>query len=101
LPEEFRDKIIRRHQSSFADFGPLLATEKLAEEGLPVIPIPLLAPDGDIRIDLAAVFDTAYERGRDSKSVNYGAPLNLPLNPEREKWATTLANQFAAKAKLK
>jgi hypothetical protein len=43
LPEEFRDQIIRRFQASFADFGPLLATEKLAEEGLVVSPDTLVA----------------------------------------------------------
>jgi hypothetical protein len=43
LPEEFRDKIIGRFQASFADFGPLLASEKLAEEGLVVSPDTLVA----------------------------------------------------------
>jgi len=38
LPEEFRDQVVRRHQARYADFGPTLACEKLAEEGLGVSP---------------------------------------------------------------
>jgi Helix-turn-helix domain len=38
LPEELRDQIVRRHQERYRDFGPTLACEKLAEEGLVVSP---------------------------------------------------------------
>ena len=43
MAEELRDKIVRRYQASFGDFGPLLASEKLAEEGLVVSPDTLVA----------------------------------------------------------
>jgi hypothetical protein len=43
LPEAFRDQIVRRHQARYADFGPTLASEKLAEEGLAVSPDTLVA----------------------------------------------------------
>ena len=33
-------------------------------ETLPILPIPLLSPDLDIVIDVAAVYRTAFERGR-------------------------------------
>src|SRR5665213_841240 len=36
--EELRDKIVRRHQERYRDFGPTFATEKLAEDGLLVSP---------------------------------------------------------------
>jgi Winged helix-turn helix len=36
--EELRDRIVRRHQERYRDFGPTLACEKLAEEGLAVSP---------------------------------------------------------------
>jgi transposase len=39
LPQEMRDLVVKRHQERYADFGPTLACEKLAEEGL------LLSPD--------------------------------------------------------
>ena len=43
LPEELRDKIVRRHQEVYRDFGPTLACEKLAEEGLILSPDTLVA----------------------------------------------------------
>ena len=43
LPEELRDKIVRRHQEVYRDFGPTLACEKLAEEGLVLSPDTLVA----------------------------------------------------------
>ncbi len=43
LPEELRDKIARRCQERYADFGPTLACEKLAEEGLVLTPNTLTA----------------------------------------------------------
>jgi len=39
-------------------------------ERLPTLPIPLRAPDPDVQIDLAAVFTTAYERGRFGRRIN-------------------------------
>lgn len=43
LPEELRDRIALRCQERYADFGPTLACEKLAEEGLVVTPNTLTA----------------------------------------------------------
>jgi hypothetical protein len=42
LPEDLRDKIVRRHQERYRDFGPTLACEKLAEEGLVLSPDTLM-----------------------------------------------------------
>jgi hypothetical protein len=58
---------------------------------LPTIPIPLLAPDPDIPVDLAAVFRSVFERARYQRSIDYGAPLTLPLKPEDREWAEGLA----------
>ena len=38
LSEELRNRIVKRHQERYADFGPTLACEKLAEEGLELSP---------------------------------------------------------------
>jgi hypothetical protein len=38
---------------------------------LPAIPIPLLPPDADVWVDLAAVFRTTYQRGRYARSLDY------------------------------
>jgi Protein of unknown function (DUF4058) len=54
---------------------------------LPIIPVPLLAPDADIALDLAAVFTTVYQRGRYERSIDYSIPLELPLNRKDRAWA--------------
>jgi hypothetical protein len=43
LPEEMRDRIVRLHQQRYHDFGPTLACEKLAEQGLVISPNTLTA----------------------------------------------------------
>lgn len=43
LPPEVRDRVVKRHQERYADFGPTLACEKLAEEGLMLSPDTLTA----------------------------------------------------------
>ncbi|HSU65466.1 MAG TPA: DUF4058 family protein [Tepidisphaeraceae bacterium] len=40
-------------------------------EPLPLLPIPLLAPDADIEIDLGEAFRTAYQRGRYHRLIRY------------------------------
>jgi hypothetical protein len=44
---------------------------------LPLLPIPLRAPDPDVAIDLSAVYRTAFERGRYARSIDERLPLNL------------------------
>jgi Protein of unknown function (DUF4058) len=61
---------------------------------LPTIPIPLLAPDPDIPLDLAAIFQTVYQRARYERSIKYKAPLGLPLSPEDRAWAEAIARDF-------
>jgi hypothetical protein len=53
---------------------------------IPAIPIPLLHPDPDVRIDLAAVFQTSYERGRYSRSINYTAPPPASFPDDDRSW---------------
>ena len=59
---------------------------------LPTIPIPLKAPDPDIRLPLLAdVIALAYQRGRYARSIDYRVPLTLPIKPEDRVWAEELA----------
>jgi hypothetical protein len=58
---------------------------------LPAIPIPLRAPDPDVMLDLASVFETAYERGRYARSLDYSKPLALPIDAEARAWAEQVA----------
>jgi hypothetical protein len=46
---------------------------------LPSIPIPLRTPDPDVWVNLAEVFALTFERGRYARSIDYSAPLNVPL----------------------
>ena len=62
---------------------------------LPKVPVPLLAPDPDVWLDLAELFATAYERGRYARLIDYQAPLPLPLAPEDRAWAEELARASA------
>src|SRR5205814_4676576 len=43
LGQEVRDRVVKLHQERFADFGPTLACEKLAEAGLVLSPDTLTA----------------------------------------------------------
>jgi hypothetical protein len=54
---------------------------------LPTIPVPLIDPDPDIALDLAAVFETVYQRGRYERSIDYSASLELPLTRKDRTWA--------------
>lgn len=58
---------------------------------LPAIPIPLMPPEPDIWIDLAAVFATTYQRARYGRSVDYRAAPPISLDPERLAWAVERA----------
>lgn len=53
----------------------------------PVLPIPLLAPDPDVLLDLPGLLANAHERGRYARSLNYATPLDLPLPADERAWA--------------
>jgi hypothetical protein len=59
-------------------------------ERLPALPVPLRAPDPDVHIDLAAVFTTAYDRGRFGRRINYEAALPVPLQDADRHWLETI-----------
>ncbi len=61
---------------------------------LPKIPVPLKAPDPDLIIDLSAVYETAFSRGRYARSVDYRGPLDLPIPPEDREWAEAEGKSF-------
>src|SRR5215213_7311735 len=43
LSDDVRDRVVKRHQERYADFGPTLACEKLADDGLALSPDTLTA----------------------------------------------------------
>ena len=62
---------------------------------LPPVPIPLLPPDADVRLDLAVVVNETYEWGRYDDVIDYTAPLTVPLGPEERAWAEEIARGLA------
>src|SRR5258707_4050872 len=60
------------------------------KQPLPKLPVPLLSPDEDIVVDLAAVFSTAYERGRFGRRINYQSRLPAGLSGEDQRWAADI-----------
>jgi hypothetical protein len=59
-------------------------------ERLPTLPVPLRAPDPDVFINLAAVFSTAYDRGRFSHRINYDSGGTGPLKDADKEWIETV-----------
>jgi hypothetical protein len=55
-------------------------------EPLPTLPIPLLPPDSDIRIDLQALIAAIYARSRYHRDIDYGKPLDPPLAEADAAW---------------
>jgi Protein of unknown function (DUF4058) len=54
---------------------------------LPVVPIPLLAPDPDVLLDLQAVLDRTYDAADYGKYIIYGEEPEPPLPAEDAGWA--------------
>jgi hypothetical protein len=62
----------------------------MLKDRLPTLPVPLRAPDADLLIDLAAVFDTAYDRGRFQRRIDYSGTVPAHLNTTEPAWAKSL-----------
>lgn len=59
---------------------------------LPVLPIPLLAPDADVEIDLGDAFRIAYSRGHYDRLVRYDQPPPAPsFAGDDAEWVTRVA----------
>ncbi len=54
---------------------------------LPAIPIPLLIPDLDVLLDLRTIFAQTYDGAPYGQSIDYTAPLSLPLASNDQVWA--------------
>lgn len=57
-------------------------------EPLPVIPIPLRAPDSDLLLDLGQIVRQVYEEGAYGREIDYRQPIPPPrLRPAMQEWA--------------
>jgi hypothetical protein len=57
---------------------------------LPVIPIPLRAPDPDAKLDLQQVLTTVYDRSSYDLTIDYGIEPMPPLPRDDARWADRL-----------
>jgi hypothetical protein len=53
---------------------------------VPVIPVPLLAPDPDLSLDLQPLLDSIYALGRYDQRIDYTLPLTPPLSNDEATW---------------
>jgi hypothetical protein len=62
---------------------------------LPVVPVPLSAPDPDVALDLGAVVRAVYERGAYATRIDYRQPVPPPaLNQEQQAWVERLLAEY-------
>jgi hypothetical protein len=70
---------------SRADQRPLVEVWPIQlQDSLPIIPVPLLEPDPDAALDLAAAVAAVYERGGYATLIDYHRPPPLPKLPEAD-----------------
>ena len=67
---------------------------------LPALRIPLRQKDQDIRLDLQAVLDQAYRKGRYHLTIDYSLPPDPPLTGADRRWATTVIKSDRRKNQL-
>jgi hypothetical protein len=60
---------------------------------LPAIRIPLRETDKDVRLDLQAILDQAYRKGRYHATIDYQEAPEPPLQGDDDKWAKALAKK--------
>ena len=63
------------------------------ENRLPAIGIPLLPGDGEVKVDLQAVFNRCYDTGPYRRRIEYGAQPLPPLDETRWAWAKRLLGE--------
>lgn len=57
---------------------------------LPTLRIPLRETDEDVRLDLQAVVEHAYRKGRYALTLDYSEPPDPPLDSDDARWAKTI-----------
>ena len=48
--------------------------------------VELATPDEQVVVNLTRVLDAAYRRGRYERALDYGLPLDLPLDDAKRAW---------------
>ena len=83
---------------SRAERRPILDIWPIAlQQPLPTVPVPLLAGDADILVDLQAAFTATYDLLGYDLLLDYGEPPQPPLTPELAAWAPMLLQERGAR----
>jgi len=81
---EFDYHVCVRRFNRFAEFD---VYPILMQQPLPTIAIPLLPADGDIEVDLQAIFQRAYDAGPYQRAIDYRTDkIEPPLTKEQDEW---------------
>lgn len=84
-PAQYYITISRAEQRPDVDLWPITLPDHL-----PTLSIPLLEPDPDARVDLAASIAAVYEDGAYGAQIDYRQPPPPPLTPEEAEWINQL-----------
>jgi hypothetical protein len=60
---------------------------------LPVIPVPLLADDPDVFLDIQLALNTIYDAFNYGLAIDYSRPPEVPLTPQDARWAAEQLRQ--------
>ena len=94
LPELDYLVSLLREDSQLMEFWPVSL-----QGPLPVVPVPLLAPDPDAVLDLGAAFREHYDAAAYDVDLNYRRPVPPPLlSPENDTWVRVLLDAYLAPA---
>ena len=78
----------------FDELGKFLVYTVTLEQRLPEIAIPLLPGDGNVRVELQAVFDRCYDAGPYRRRVAYDPARMAPaLRPEQAEWVARVLKE--------
>jgi hypothetical protein len=72
-PAPYYVTLARLDQRPYVDVWPIQLTTRL-----PVLPVPLSAPDPDVSLDLGAIVQAVYERGGYATRIDYHQPVPPP-----------------------
>jgi hypothetical protein len=100
LPFWYRDGLLPRQSlgdyRAFVVRAPRRGGElfvRSVRDALPVVPVPLLPPDAELRLDLQEIVHTVYDRARFEDEIDYGQEPVPPLSAEDAAWADQLLRE--------
>ncbi|MGH2544839.1 MAG: DUF4058 family protein, partial [Ardenticatenaceae bacterium] len=91
IPATTYQVTLTRTRARVASMWPIQLQNKL-----PILPIPLHAPDPDVSLDLGEAIRTIYDEAAYDLSINYYDPPPPPmLSVEQERWVAALLKRDA------